>query len=249
MVRALGLLFFTLAVMTPRLATASTIVYQWDDGTQGGRVAPSPGSTFYFIQAFDVLPGAESILGIQARWGAELAAVAGELFLWIDPTDDGVLTDLEVLRALQTTVPVYPNTGPLPSLNNLPVLEYFFATPVVLPVGSTFHVGVSSYRSTNVPTMWVGTEHNLPITGFYTGSFAGQHTGGDLTDGDFRTIFPAQDIAIRAIGGPTPVPEPASLLLFGVGAAAVAAKARRRRRRKGNCTTITISMSPGLRAR
>ena len=88
------------SALFPRLSLASPFIYQNDDGTQTSRGANFLDTTRYSIQGYDVLPGAEQILGVQVRWGTGGGTDAVDLLLWIDPDNDGEFTDLAVQRTV-----------------------------------------------------------------------------------------------------------------------------------------------------
>lgn len=190
------------------------IIYQNDDGTVTNAASNLGATSSYVLERYDVLAGAEKILGIQVRWGALQAPADAALYLWSGQSNSSDLAALSVQRFIPASVGVVNIPDATPVASVLPTSNYYFTTPITLPVGSSFFVGTWNYRPIPecalVPpnvcrgdqllsTLYTAYEDNEPHSGrSFRVNFSGVQTGGALGGGTVFDQTP-RDFVIRAI--------------------------------------------------
>jgi len=212
----LSIRLLILSVLIPAIPCWSSTIYSYDDGTGGGGYLGTVSAYWFWLNAFQVVPGGETITTVQlafhpaAPLGADVTA-----YVWRDPNNDGNPSDAAVVASLAGTV---AGTGD--------VFFDFSVTPYTFSPGEWFFVGGGMWLEAYAPgpsTDFAGSGNNSWVALRSTND-------PDNLGGAEHLLVRLSDVAggvwmARAVG--TPVPEPSAALLVMGGLALLWAYRRR----------------------
>jgi hypothetical protein len=193
---------------------ANADTYQHDDGTGEVSIGWSVveddliGHSGIWLNAFQVVPGAETINSISVAYGGEnyaeqpvpQAGALATVHIWTDPTGDGDPTDAVLQQSISSTIQ-NPGTNTF--------IEYDIS-PLTLSVGDWFFVGIESTGFA------VATDISTGSAGNSWGAFWTNHQPSDPTNmvganlfGNANDLVPSEDwdFLIRAksvVAAPAP---------------------------------------------
>ena len=193
----------------------SSTIYSYDDGTGGGGFFSDVGIYWFWLNAFQAVPGGETITTVQLAFYPDAPLGAGvTAYVWRDPNNDGNPADASVVASSAGTI-----TGRGDVFLDFPVTRYTF-----LP-GEWFFVGGGMWLDANNigPNVdFAGAGDNSWVALRYTND-PNNLGGADLL---VRLSQSGGGVLMaRAVG--VPIPEPSSALLVMGGLALLWAYRRR----------------------
>lgn len=198
---------------TPRIVAATLIMAGFLAGVANGATLSIDDGRIYvssriaggveglILNRFQATVDVQSISRVKLAFGSDSAtSTSFDIILFSDPDGNGIPDDSIQLARDTVSTPATINPGVF--------VEYRFASPVAIPVGDNFFIGIV----TKTGEVTLGSD-------FYGGFSSFKYLGGSDPTGDgilqtFTSFIDYHDPMIRAVGS---VPEPSSMLLCGLG--------------------------------
>ncbi len=207
MKRSLFLFFVIFMVLFLCSSSYATAIYQLDDGTHENSVGLTSGGELFWANQFDVVGSDNIIESISIAWGAYTEGLAGYVYLWEDPNDDGNPTD----RVLLTSLSVVAVNADTDILNTYDIVDQI--------VSGSFFVGASMIHNSGQYPASIDENASMGKSWIWASG---------VDEAIIDSFGLPGNWMIRANTSGPVVPEPNTLILFGAGLLGFAGATRRK---------------------